>query len=248
MNESKISIGKITKLMRFPFKGMGGEHHKELSVTFSGVVGDRVWAFALENGEPRFPWFAGKKFGEMSLFHARFQNEIPNVKYPRQEFFEVEVTTPDGQKFNAQDPALLKIFEDRAREKIFLRFTEKGMQDARPVSLIGNATISGLADEVGAALDPLRFRMNFYIDWKDPKPFLEDDLLGKTIRIGETVTLKVISKNGRCPVINVDPQTGESNPEVLKKAGRNHQGNVGVYAAVIEPGIVRDGDDVFLLD
>jgi MOSC domain-containing protein YiiM len=47
-------------------------------------------------------------------------------------------------------------------------------------------------------------------------------------------------------MINLDPSTGESNPEILKCVAQKHAQCAGVYATVLTPGEVRNGDPIFL--
>ena len=52
----------------------------------------------------------------------------------------------------------------------------------------------------------------------------------------------------RCKMITLDPETGESNPEILRKVAQAHEGMAGVYAAVLVEGTVLRGDSVELLN
>ena len=49
-------------------------------------------------------------------------------------------------------------------------------------------------------------------------------------------------------VPDMDPDTAESNPDVLREVAKNHKGMAGVYGAVLVEGIVRAGDSIELLD
>ena len=49
-------------------------------------------------------------------------------------------------------------------------------------------------------------------------------------------------------MITLDPDTGESRPEVLRRVAQAHEGMAGVYGAVLVEGVVRRGDAVELLD
>jgi len=43
-------------------------------------------------------------------------------------------------------------------------------------------------------------------------------------------------------MINLDPETGDQNPRVLKAVAHSHQGQAGLYANVLRPGRIRLGD------
>jgi uncharacterized protein YcbX len=127
-----------------------------------------------------------------------------------------------------------------------LRFSERSMHDARPISIFGHKTLEALSTETGMKLDAQRFRMNFEIDWAKGGAFFENELVGKQIRIGENVTLYVSKLDMRCKTIGLDPDTAESSPEVLQVVADKHNGSVGIYATVLREGIVRRGDPVFV--
>ena len=52
----------------------------------------------------------------------------------------------------------------------------------------------------------------------------------------------------RCVVINVDPETGERDPEVLRTLARERSACIGIYGSTVEPGRVAVGDPVVLED
>ena len=49
-------------------------------------------------------------------------------------------------------------------------------------------------------------------------------------------------------MITFDPDTGESNPQILRQVAQAHKGMAGVYGAVLVEGILRKGDTVEVLD
>jgi len=51
----------------------------------------------------------------------------------------------------------------------------------------------------------------------------------------------------RCVMPTLDTKTAQSNPRVLDNIGRNHETCAGVYAVVLEEGIVRANDAISLL-
>ena len=70
----------------------------------------------------------------------------------------------------------------------------------------------------------MRFRANFYVQWATDEPFFEDSLVGRELRIGETVTIQIVKKDGRCVMITLDPDTASRSPVVLEKVARDHDG------------------------
>jgi uncharacterized protein len=241
-------IGTLTALRRYPVKSMAGEDLSEARVTFAGIAGDRVYAFIDTENRSDFPWMTGRQAHQMILFRPRFL-EAPSAQddIPSAERYATEVTTPEGEKFRMGDAEFTRYLEMRFGRSLHLRFSERSMTDARPVSILGLSTLEALSSETGIALDRRRFRENFYVEWQDARPYFEDQLVGRELQIGETVTLQVVKKDGRCVMITLDPDTAVSSPQVLERVSRGHDGCTGVYAAVLREGIVRVNDPIYAI-
>jgi uncharacterized protein YcbX len=227
---------------------MAGEELTEARVTFAGLMGDRVYAFVDTDNKSDFPWLTGRQAHELILFQPRFTDGLSiNDQFPRSEQFTLEVRDPDGQRFRIGDEEFTRYLEKRFGRRLRLRFSERSMTDARPVSILGLSTIRALSSETGIDLDRRRFRENLYVDWADARPFFEGGLVGKELQIGETVLLQVVKKDGRCVMITLDPETAKSSPSVLDRVMRDHVGCLGVYGAVLREGIIRANDPIFAI-
>lgn len=241
-------IGKLEALRRYPVKSMAGEDLTEARVTFSGIVGDRVYAFIDTQNKSDFPWMTGRQGHEMILFRPRWLDGLQaSDEFPSAEQYAIEVTTPEGEKFRMGDERFTRHIEKRFGYSVRLRFSERGMMDSRPVSILGLSTLRAISEESGIELDPRRFRENFYVGWQDPRPFFEDELIGSQLRIGEKVTLQVVKKNERCVIITLDPDTAKPSPQILERVSRAHEGCTGVYGAVLREGIVRVNDPIYAI-
>ncbi|MGC1105773.1 MAG: MOSC domain-containing protein [Candidatus Acidiferrales bacterium] len=244
--EKGKKLGTLRILRRYPFKSMAGEDLNEVFVTFSGLVGDRAYAFVDRNNHSNFPWMTARQRHEMLLFRPRFlAAPSPANEHPAQKDFAAEIITPEGEKLAPSDSSFTPYFEKRFGRELELRFSERAMQDACPVSLLGLETVKSLSKEAGFPLEHTRFRANFYIEWDNGKPYYEDELTGTSLRIGEKFTFTVVQNNMRCAIITLDPATGEASPAVGKLVARNHGNCFGVYGSVLREGVVRQGDTVF---
>jgi uncharacterized protein YcbX len=239
-------VGTVSRLRRYPVKGMAGEDLDAARVTFAGLLGDRVFAFVDAEGPAKFPWMTGRKGRDMILFRPRFLSALPleesgifSANYA------AEVTTPEGTAARIDDPDFKRLLEKRYGKTLELRHSERSMMDTYPVSVFGLATVRALSQETGLELNPLRFRANFYVKWAEDEPFFEDRFVGKELRIGESVVIHIVAKDARCVMINLDPETAAASPVVLEKVARDHAGCIGVYGAVLREGIVRSGDPVY---
>lgn len=240
-------VGKVERLRRYPVKSMQGEDVHSVFVSYSGLTGDRVYAFVDPRARPDFPWLTAREMREMLQWKPLFDSSPePGDQYPFHERFRVNVESPDGHRMSVEDPQLLALLSTKCGRSLRLRFSEKGMQDALPVSLIGVDTVSAVAAECTGSLSPLRFRANMYVRWGCGEPCFEDSLVGQVLVIGEKLELLVSKRDSRCVVINLDPETGESDPSILRVVANRHENQLGVYCVVLQEGIVEQGAEIRL--
>lgn len=260
-------IGQVESVWRYPVKSMRGEELPEIFASFSGVYGDRLYAFKSSAAPAGFPYFTGRERHEMLLYRPRFRHPGRAAVPPNLAEAEalspilnpigagpadlaLEVATPTGDVLAVEDPTLLRQLADGTGEghSLTLLRSERSMTDCRPISLFSLQTLQQLGEEVGAILDKRRFRANVYLDLGTAGGFSEDGLVGRRLRIGSRVVVSVSDRDPRCQMITLDPDTAEPNPEVLRKVARGHDGTAGVYGAFLVEGIIRVGDDVEVLD
>jgi uncharacterized protein YcbX len=115
--------------------------------------------------------------------------------------------------------------------------------DSRPATLISGSSV-GLIDGDGR-----RFRMLFEIDGLEA--LAEEAWSGRRVRVGEA-TLLVGESTSRCAVPSASPDTGCRDRDVLRELLETRgpvdgEPCLGVYAEVLEPGVVRVGDEVTLV-
>ena len=58
--------------------------------------------------------------------------------------------------------------------------------------------------------------------------------------------MRVDQRDERCVIVNVDPDTTERDPAVLRTLARERESCAGVYGSTVEPGRVAVGDPVSL--
>jgi uncharacterized protein YcbX len=120
-------------------------------------------------------------------------------------------------------------------------------------SLISGASLARLAAEAGSdGIDARRFRMLIEVDGIDAHA--EDAWVGSDVRVGEAL-VRFAGHVGRCLITSQDPETGRVDLPTLDLL-RAYRGAVqsteplpfGIYGEVVEPGLVRIGDSVTVLD
>jgi len=121
--------------------------------------------------------------------------------------------------------------------------------DSAPMHILASGTLRHLAKLTGGAsiFDPRRFRPTIFVDTglSDDR-FVEDEWEGKTIRVGDR--LKIVEPRAalRC-VMTTHPQDDLPRDfAILRTPAQHHRANVGVFAQIGAPGVIRLGDPVFL--
>jgi uncharacterized protein YcbX len=121
--------------------------------------------------------------------------------------------------------------------------------DAFPLLVMTTSALRSLVDALpDSAVDVRRFRPNLVVDTGDAEGHPEFAWVGKYLHIGEVV-LRVIEACPRCVMVTreVAPDLPDDRA-VLRHVVRDLDQNVGVYAEVVVPGVVRAGDPVRLVD
>jgi uncharacterized protein YcbX len=260
-------IGTVESLWRYPVKSMRGEELDEMFAGYSGVYGDRLFAFTSSASPKGFPYLTGREQHQMLRFRPRFRHPdkasrpvnlkeaegmppgVNPVSASPAELM-VEVETPSGETLAIDDAALIDMLRagiDPKHELTLLR-SERAMTDCRPLSLFAVQSARQLSEEVSMLVDKRRFRANVYLDLTDSDGFAEDAFVGRSLRIGSKVVISVLERDPRCAMITLDPDTAEKTPALLKKVAQAHSGMAGVYGAVLVEGTLRKGDPVELLN
>ena len=259
-------IGKVESLWRYPVKGMRGEEMDEMFAGYAGVYGDRLFAFASAANQRGFPFFTGRDCPSMIQYCPRFRSPgrsrlpvnwseaeklgsgVNPISANASELI-IDVVTPDGKVFPIDDPALIDHLRSgsHGQHELALLRSEKAMTDCCPLSIFAVQTAAALGEEIGAPVDKRRFRANIYLDLGDAQGFSEDQLVGRSLRVGARVIVTVLQRDSRCAIITLDPDTAERTPAILKAVAQKHEGTAGVYSAVLSEGVICKGDLVQLL-
>jgi len=104
--------------------------------------------------------------------------------------------------------------------------------------------------EAGMELDPSRFRANILLETYDQGPFVEDGWVGERLVFGDgepQPALSVTTRDERCMMINLDPDTARQDGRALKAVVRMNANYAGVYATVVRAGTIRVGQAVSLV-
>jgi uncharacterized protein YcbX len=258
-------IGRVDSLWRYPVKSMRGEELEEAFAGFSGIYGDRLFAFRSSASPNGFPYFTAREQRKLLQYRPRFRypdkaarpinlteaesmGANPVSGDPSELMLDVE--TPAGKTLAIDDLALIEMLRtgiDPKHELTLMR-SERAMTDCRPFSMFSLQSARQLTEETGTPVDKRRFRANVYVDLTSAHGFAENAFVGKSLRIGPKVVVTILERDPRCVMITLDPDTGEKTPAILKKVAQAHEGMAGVYGAVMVEGTLHKGDQVEVLD
>jgi uncharacterized protein YcbX len=258
-------IGKVDSLWRYPVKSMRGEELDEAFAGFSGVYGDRLFAFRSAASPKGFPYLTAREQRRLLQYRPRFRYPDKAARPTNLTEAEsiganplsadlselmVDVETPGGDALAIDDPALIDMLRADIDQKhrLTLMRSERAMTDCRPVSIFSLQSARQLAEETGTPMDKRRFRANVYVDLASPGGFAENEFVGRSLRIGPKAVVSVLERDPRCMMITLDPDTGEKEPAILKIVAQAHDGMAGVYGAVLVEGTLRKGDPVEVLE
>jgi uncharacterized protein YcbX len=258
-------VGKIDSLWRYPVKSMRGEELDEAFASFSGVYGDRLFAFESSASPKGFPYLTAREQQRLLQYRPHFRHPDKaarpvnlteaesmgaNPVWADPAELMVDVETPDERTLAIDDPALTDLLRADIDQKhqLTLMRSERAMTDCRPVSIFSLQSARQLGEETGTPIDKRRFRANVYVDLTSTQGFAENEFVGKSLRIGPKVVVTVLERDARCVMITLDPDTGEKTPAILKKVAQAHDGMAGVYGAVMVEGMLHKGDSVEVLD
>ena len=248
-------MARILSLYRYPVKGLSPEPlaHAQLAPGET-VPGDRL--YAIENGPSGFEAAAPKYFPKTQFLMLMRNERLATLETRYDDATHQLTIRHEGRELARGD---LSTKEGRlAIEAFFRRFMPAELRGApkvlhapghsfsdvaaKVVSIINLASVAAIETAVGAAVDPLRFRANVYVEgWP---AWHEFSLLGQEIRIGDA-RLKVVKRIVRCAATNVDPVTGMRDLEIPATLMRTFDhADCGIYAQVIAPGEIAPGADV----
>jgi MOSC domain-containing protein len=238
-----IDIGRVRAINRYPVKSMAGETLAAAPLRWTGIDGDRQYAFYRADNTSRFPWLTGRDVAALVIHVARYL-EPTNPRHSS-----VRVTAPDGSEYDVGDPRLCAALGEAAGEAVRLLQVGRGAFDSMPVSVITTATAARLAQRNAKAGDLRRYRPNIVLDVASGLEADETDWIDGALVFGDGPTpprLRINSRIVRCAMITLDPDTAEKDAAVMRRVVEDFDNLVGVYCAVEALGTIAVGDRVRL--
>lgn len=244
--------GRVASLWRHPIKAHGREALDRVTLSAGQTVPwDRAWAVAHEASQadgsewvPCANFSRGAKAPALMAITCTLDEATASVtlNHPDRPAITVAPDDPDDAS-RLIDWVRPLMPEGRAASSRVVRAQARGMTDSDfpSVALCNLASHRAVEYEVGKPLSIHRWRGNIWIDGL--APWEEFDLVGRDLRIGDTV-LRVRERTGRCKATTANPETGRQDADTLGALERWGHTDFAVYAEVIEGGPVAAGDTV----
>ncbi len=210
----------VAELWRYPVKSMGGERLDECQLTADGIPGDRV----VHVEDPRGRVVTSRSRPKLLLHHATSGPDgAPRV---------------DGRAWD--DPSVAADVRAAAGDDARLvRFDGPERFDVLPLLIATDGAIAAFGH------DFRRLRPNLMIGGVEG--LAEREWEGRSLQIGGAI-VRAVDLRERCIMTTFDPDTAEQNKDVLREIRHRFDGRLALNCAVEQPGHVRRGDPVRLID
>lgn len=240
-------VGYVRAIYRYPVKSMRGEPLAQAEVGWRGLAGDRAYAFVQSGSTSGFPWLTARQYPQLVRYAPSFEHPDAAEKSA------VRVRTPDGEDMAVESADLrCRIARDYPRPIHLLHLWWNRTFDYAPVSLITTSTLAAAGDLAGQPLEALRFRPNLVVETIESRSeFPEEAWAGHTLALGDSdraPRIRVDLRDPRCKVVNISPEAGRPDAEVLDALVRSRKMTAGMYCSVERPGITAVGAPVLLAE
>lgn len=236
-------IGYVEAIFRYPVKSMRGERLDATTLGWHGLDGDRRLALRKAHDPSGFPWLNATKLPELLLYVPHNPGGSAAAVLP------THVHTPDGEDMPVFGEELAAEVSSRCRSPVHMMHLRQGIFDDASVSVISADTANEIAQLAGQPPDVRRFRPNVVLRLVRPGPFQEDGWVGGVLTFGEganAAAVTVTQRDVRCSMVNLDPDSAVSAPEVMKAVVRANENCAGIYGTVTRTGQLAVGQRVSL--
>jgi|SRR5918997_2391409 uncharacterized protein YcbX len=267
-------VGSVVGLWRYPVKSMMGEELNSSEVTDRGLLGDRQFAVVDRAtgkvGGAKNP----RKWGNFFDFRAAYaeapklggrvspvritlpggevvSNDQADLEQILSRAFGRDIAFVEARAEGMTSGVAEEYWPDMSGLEYRDTVTEFEMPagtffDIAVVHLLTTSTIDRLGELYPQGrFEARRFRPNIVVS-TDDSGFVENDWIGRTLVIGDTVRLAITEPCPRCVMITLPQGDLPKDSGILRTAALHNGVNVGVYASVVNGGTIRRGDAVGL--
>lgn len=269
MRKERQLIGSVRALRQYPVKSMQGAEIEEGVLTKDGLLGDRAYGLVDQMDGTVASAKNPRKWPGLLQFRAEYLDPPREGLAPPA----VRIFLPDGSSVVSDQPnahaslstalgrlvelrasapaapVLQQLWPGEAGEVVTVeRMPEGTFFDVGPLHLLTTSTLDELHRLCpGSDFDVRRFRPNLVIEPKlESRGFVEQAWLGHTLLLGESVRLHLTAPTQRCVMTTLHQPGLAADSDILRAVARHGEGTIGVYAAVVQGGVVRRNDPVWL--
>src|SRR3972149_6239139 len=236
-----IRVGEVEALFRYPVKSMSGELLEVADLGWHGIEGDRRLAFRRADDRGGVPRLRAPKLPELILFSPQRRGPTVDGNLP------THVRTPEGEELAVFSQELAAEVGRRHGSPVEMMHLDRGIFDEATISVITSATVSEIGRLAAQRTDVRRFRPNILRASLRSAPFEEDEWVGGVLSFGENnaAAIGITNRDERCSMVNFDPDSARTAPEVLKAIVRVRDNKAGVYGTVTRRGRLAVGQPIF---
>ena len=276
-------IGTIESIFRYPIKSLGGEKLSDAIIDENGVEGDRTFAFKdCESGfivscKHPIKW---EKIIELSATlnqgNSVVVKDIDNEVITEKEEIEskireltsrkvelISVKDNLGKQYRESDRSNIdEVGTTIKQEPLSIVGNKNYFFDFAPLHIITTSSLNHISTFYNKGdFNVQRFRPNLLIKTTNLNKFEENEWIGKKIRIGRNLEIKIVEPTPRCVFTTLKQGELEKDRKILKTIAQNSfakrftffpgetlKGTLGVYSIVLKKGSVKVGDKVQLID
>jgi uncharacterized protein YcbX len=274
----------VSTLWRYPVKSMMGEELNGANITLSGVLGDRAYALIDTQTNNVVSAKNPKKWPNFFSFRAAYtaplefnttqpvwitlpdgkvlHSDQADLNQQLSDFLgspvKLATQAPESAKLEQYWPEYEGESNEISNEAVAGDAPQGSFFDYAALHLITTSSIEALQKLYPEGrFEVRRFRPNITIDTSGLTGFVENDWVGKTIKIGDTLRLQVSDPCPRCVMPTLAQGDLPADSGILKAVAKNRPfvpfagkelPSVGIYAKVIQAGWVKRGDTIVIED
>jgi uncharacterized protein YcbX len=223
---------RISELWRYPVKSLRGERCEQVHVDARGVEGDRRYALVDADGK------IGSHKSTRRFVRMKGLFDLAG----RQVDGSTRVVFTDGSMLDAGDPLMGSALSEHVGQRVTLNAEAAiSHQDAGALHIVTTASLRWLRERV-PSVDVRRFRPNVVVE-VEGTGLLERDWVGRKVTLGD-VELTITEATERCVMTTLAQAELPKDPAILRAIAQEASACFGVYATVVRPGLLRQGDAV----
>lgn len=266
-------VGTVVSLHRYPVKSMLGEEIDASRVSERGLVGDRAYALVDRVTGRVASAKNPRKWGKLFDFRASVLGSLNRGEgTPQVQILLPDGTVTSSEQRDVDDrlsaalgtqvqlvsaPLSKPRYEEYWPDIEGLAHRDRVTEEAMPpqtffdwgvLHVLTTATLDHLRELYPEGrFEVRRFRPNIVIE---PFPtvtgFVEDSWVGRSLRVGKEVRLRVTKPCGRCVMATLPQEDLPRDLGILRTVARHNHGNVGAYASVEHGGTLERGDSIWI--